>query len=123
MKLVLAPTVAVILSTGFLVLPVLSQQPLGGYHLLKKVPLTGAAAAPDREWFDYITVDAAAGRVYLAHGAEVAVVDTGNGSWIGSIPGLNLAHGTLLLSQLKRGVISDGGADKVVVFDSTSLKK
>src|SRR5206468_4483008 len=50
---------------------VLAFQPGGGYHLLKKVPL--GAAEGGGEYFDYISFDAGARRVYLAHGTEVKV--------------------------------------------------
>jgi hypothetical protein len=40
--------------------------PAGGYHLLKNISL--GAAEGGGEYFDYITVDAAARRLYLSHG-------------------------------------------------------
>ena len=95
---------------------------LGGYHLLKKIPMASAAKGAEREYFDYITVDAAAKRVYLSHGTEVLVVNADNYSVIGAIPGLKLAHGTVLLKELGKGFISDGGSDQVVIFDLESLK-
>ena len=47
----------------------LSSSQAAGYHLLKKVPL--AAAPGGGEYFDYITVDAPARRIYVSHGTEV----------------------------------------------------
>jgi len=47
--------------------------PAGGYHLIKKVSL--GAAEGGGEYFDYITVDAAARRVYRSHGTEFKVLD------------------------------------------------
>ena len=44
------------------------------YHLLKKYSF-GAAEGSTREYFDYITVDSAARRVYLSHGTEIKVID------------------------------------------------
>ena len=44
-----------------------------GYHLLKTVSLPQAPG--DTEYFDYITVDADARRVYVTHGAEVLVLN------------------------------------------------
>ena len=44
-----------------------------GYHLVKSVPL--GAAPGDAEYFDYISVDSAGRRIYIAHGAEVKVLD------------------------------------------------
>src|ERR1039458_10540411 len=50
---------------------VLGFQTGGSYHLLKKISL--GAAEGGGEYFDYITFDAAARRVYLSHGTEVEV--------------------------------------------------
>jgi DNA-binding beta-propeller fold protein YncE len=101
---------------------VFGAEQLGGYHLLKKIPMANAAKGAEREYFDYITVDAAARRVYLSHGTEVLVVNADSYSVIGAIPGLKLAHGTVLLKELGKGFISDGGSDQVVIFDLESLK-
>ena len=45
---------------------VLAAASAGGYHLLKKIPL--GAAEGGGEYFDYITVDSAARRLYVPHG-------------------------------------------------------
>jgi YVTN family beta-propeller protein len=50
------------------------------------------------------------------------VVSADDNLVIGTVPGLKLAHGTLLLKDLGRGFISDGGSDRVVIFDLKSLK-
>src|SRR5713101_8570038 len=50
-----------------------------GYHLLKKYSF-GAAEGSTREYFDYITVDSAARRVYLSHGTEIKVIDADSGA-------------------------------------------
>jgi DNA-binding beta-propeller fold protein YncE len=102
--------------------PVFGAEQLGGYHLLKKIPMANPPKGAKREYFDYITVDAAARRVYLSHGTEVLVVNADSYSLIGAIPGLKLAHGTVLLKDLGKGFISDGGSDQVVIFDLESLK-
>src|ERR1700687_4476942 len=70
---------------------VFGAEQLGGYHLLKKIPMANAPKGAKREYFDYITVDAAARRVYLSHGTEVLVVNADSYSVIGAIPGLKLA--------------------------------
>ena len=52
-----------------LVVAVSAQQKAGsGYHLVKTIPLPPAAGG--EEYFDYITVDADARRVYVSHGTE-----------------------------------------------------
>jgi DNA-binding beta-propeller fold protein YncE len=91
------------------------------YHLLKKVPL-GAAAGGGREYFDYVTVDSKARRVYASHGTEVKVADADTGAVVGTIPGLKQCHGIALVEELGKGFISDGGAAKTVIFDMASLK-
>src|SRR3979490_3647546 len=91
-----------------------------GYRLIKKVPL--GAAPGGGEYFAYVTVDAAARRVYLSHGAEIKVLDADNFSVVGTISGLKRCHGILLLPELGKGFITDGDAAKVAVFDLKSLK-
>jgi len=92
-----------------------------GYHQLAKYSF---AAAPDstREYFDYITVDSSARRVYLSHGTEVKVIDADTGAAIGSITGLKQDHGVALAPEFGRGFISDGAQGKVIIFDLKTLK-
>jgi DNA-binding beta-propeller fold protein YncE len=113
---------AAVLFSLLVAVAVLAVEQFGGYHLLKKAPLGSATKGAKREYFDYITVDAAERRVYLSHGTEVMVVNADDNSVVGTIPGLKLAHGTLLLKDLGKGFISDGGSDRVVIFDLKSLK-
>jgi len=94
--------------------------PVGGYHLLKEVPLN--AAKGGREYFDYIIVDASARRVYLTHGTEVKVVDADRGKVVGNIPDLKRVHGVALVEALGLGFISDGDDASVVEFDLKTLK-
>src|SRR5205085_4938547 len=81
-----------------------------------------AAEVSTREYFDYITVDSAARRVYLSHGTEVKVLDADNGALIGNITGLKQDHGVAIASEFGRGFISDGEQGKVVIFDLKTLK-
>src|SRR5258706_1490019 len=91
-----------------------------GYHLIRKVPL--GAAPGGGEYFDYVTVDSAARRVYLSHGAEVKVIDADNFSVVGTITGLKRCHGVLVMPGLGKGFITDGDAGNVAVFDLKTLK-
>ena len=93
----------------------------GGYHLLKKYTF-GAAEGSTREYFDYITVDSSARRIYLSHGTEIKVIDADTGTLIGNITGLKQDHGVALAHEFGRGFISDGGEGKVVIFDLKTLK-
>ena len=98
----------------------LPSPPGSGYHLVKTVPL--GPAPGDVEYFDYITVDAAGSRVYVAHGTEVKVIDADNFSVVGSITGLQRCHGVALVPELGKGFITDGDGAKVFVFDIKNLK-
>src|ERR1700736_5480750 len=98
----------------------LASPPGPGYHLIQKIPL--GAAPGGGEYFDYVTVDSAARRVYLSHGAEVKVLDADNFSIVGTISGLKRCHGVVVLPELGKGFITDGDAATVAVFDLKTLK-
>jgi DNA-binding beta-propeller fold protein YncE len=93
----------------------------GGYHLLRKYTF-GAAEGSTREYFDYITVDPSARRVYLSHGTEIKAIDADNGTLIGNISGLKQVHGVTIADEFGRGFISDGAQGKVIVFELKTLK-
>lgn len=69
--------------------------PDSGYHLLKTYPF-GAAPGSTSEYFDYVTVDAAARRVYLSRGTAVEVMNADTGALIGYIEGFKRQHGVAL---------------------------
>ena len=92
-----------------------------GYHLVKKYSF-GAAEGSTREYFDYVTVDSAARRVYLSHGTEIKVIDADSGALVGNITGLKQDHGVAVASEFGRGFITDGGQGKVIIFDLQTLK-
>src|ERR1700682_2818779 len=114
-------SLSVIVSVALLGAIALANPPGSGYHLLKKVPLGGAPGGG--EYFDYVTVDVDARRVYLSHGTEVKVIDADTFAVVGTISGLKRCHGILLLPELGKGFITDGEAGKVIVFDPKTLKK
>jgi DNA-binding beta-propeller fold protein YncE len=91
-----------------------------GYHLIKRIPL--GAAPGGGEYFDYVTVDSSARRVYLSHGTEVKVLDADTFSVVGTISGLKRCHGVVVLPDLGKGFITDGDAAQVAVFDVKTLK-
>src|SRR3984893_17604105 len=111
---------AFVLSLPLLGLAALASPPEGGYHLIKSVPI--GAAPGDAEYFDYVTVDPSARRVYIAHGAEVKVLDADNFSVVGSITGFKRCHGVALVPELNKGFIADGDGARVMVFDIKTLK-
>lgn len=92
-------------------------QALPTYTVAKRVALS----APDR--WDYLTFDASSGRVYVAHGDRVTVVDGRDGAvlgQIGSFPGGS--HGVGIASANGRGYSDDGKAGTVTSFDLATLK-
>jgi DNA-binding beta-propeller fold protein YncE len=91
------------------------------YQLLNKYSF-GAAEGATREYFDYITVDSAARRVYISHGTEIKVIDADSGALIGNITGLKQDHGVAIATEFSRGFISDGAQGKVIIFDLKTLK-
>ncbi|HEY6769156.1 MAG TPA: hypothetical protein VI386_30800, partial [Candidatus Sulfotelmatobacter sp.] len=99
---------------------VMASPPGSGYHLIKKVPL--GAAPGGGEYFDYVTVDPVARRVYLSHGTEVKVIDADNFSLVGTVSGLKRCHGVVVLPELGKGFITDGDGANVTVFDLKTLK-
>src|SRR5579862_8954537 len=87
----------------------------GGYHLLKTIPVPGDGS------FDYLTVDNAARRVYVSHGAQVEVLDADSGAIVGKIPDTKGVHGIAIAPALGRGFTSNGQADSVTIFDPKTL--
>src|ERR1700692_1287094 len=97
-----------------------------GYHLLKTVSLPPAAGGG--EYYDYISVDAEARRVYVSHGTEVVVLNADDYSVVGKIEGLSHCHGIAVAKDLGKGFITDGDGkpsatvQEVVIFDLKTLK-
>ncbi len=96
-------------------------RPDSGYHLLKTY-MFGAAPGSTMEYFDYVTVDPTARRVYLSRGTAVQVMDADTGALVGYIPGFKRQHGVALAPEFNRGFISDGTAAQVTIFDLKTLK-
>jgi DNA-binding beta-propeller fold protein YncE len=82
----------------------------------KEIALAGAGS------WDYVTVDADAGRVYVAHSTCIDVIDSKKNEIVGRIEGVDGAHGTAIVRELKRGFATSGKNDKLVVFDLETLK-
>jgi DNA-binding beta-propeller fold protein YncE len=94
------------------------------YHLIKTISLPPAPGGS--EYFDYITVDADARRVYISHGTEVVVLNADDYSVVGRITGMERSHGVTVVKDLGKGYVSDGSHEpvvqRVVVFDLKTLK-
>jgi len=73
--------------------------------------------------WDYLTMDSQAGRLYIAHGTAVQVVDVNTGSLVGTMDGFYEVRQIVLDDTGQLGYISDGGLGKVTVFDRQTLRK
>ncbi len=97
-----------------------------GYHLLKTISLPDAPGGA--EYYDYITIDPAARRVYVSHGTEVVILNADDYSVAGKIEGLSRCHGVAIARDLGKGFITDGDSregatvQEVVIFDLKTLK-
>ena len=102
------------------------QKTAPGYHLIKTISLPPAPGGD--EYYDYLTVDADARRLYVSHGTEVVVLNADDYSVVGKIGGLSRSHGIALARDLGKGFISDGDSrpggtvQQVVSFDLKTLK-
>jgi DNA-binding beta-propeller fold protein YncE len=87
-----------------------------GYHVIKSVPVGGEG------FWDYLTVDSEARRLYISHGTHVEVMDIDTYAIAGNIPDTQGVHGIALAPELARGFTSNGRANTVTIFDLKTLK-
>jgi DNA-binding beta-propeller fold protein YncE len=90
-------------------------RPATPYHLLHRIPLGGEGG------WDYLTLDAAARRLYVSHGTKVVVLDVDSEKTVGEIPGTEGVHGIALAPELHRGFTSNGRSSTVTIFDTATL--
>lgn len=91
--------------------------PAPAYHLIKKMPVGGEGG------WDYLTVDAAARRLYITHGTHVVVLNVETGAPVGEIANTPGVHGVALAPTLGRGFTSNGRDNTVTIFDLKTLKE
>ena len=82
---------------------------------------TRIALPGDASW-DYLTVDAAARRLYVTHGTRVHVLDLDRQAAIAEIAPTPGVHGVALAPELGRGFTSNGLNATVTVFDLATFK-
>lgn len=86
----------------------------GAYAKVGEIHIGGSGA------FDYLTVDPASKRLYVTHGTEIVVIDTGSNAIVGKITDTPRVHG-IVLAPGDRGFTSNGGEDKVSIVDLKTL--
>lgn len=87
--------------------------PAVNYHLIRKIPVSGEGG------WDYLTLDAAANRLYIARSNRVTVVDVKKDVVLGEVANTPGVHGVALVKKLGLGYASAGRDDSVVVFSLT----
>jgi DNA-binding beta-propeller fold protein YncE len=85
------------------------------YHVLNRIAVGGEGG------WDYLTLDAAARRLYVSRGTRVLVLDVDSGKTVGEIPGTEGVHGIALAPDLHRGFTSNGRSSTVTTFDTQTL--
>src|SRR6266699_3869089 len=100
-------------SVSFLCEPAAAEE---AYKFLNEIPIGGEGG------WDYVTVDAAARRLYLSHATKVVVVDLTKNAVIGEIGDTPGVHGLIVVPELERGFSSNGKESRVSVVDLTTLR-
>ena len=96
--------------------PLLTTAQDGPYRFAKEIPIGGDGA------FDYLSVDAAAHRLFVSHGTKIVVVDTRQDKVVGEIGDVTGVHGLTLGKDLERGFSANGGENTVGIVDLSTLK-
>ena len=88
----------------------------GDYRQVAMIPL----GSPER--WDYVVADAPSGRVYVAHGDRLSVIDGRSLKPVGEVTGIKGGtHGTYAAEASGLGFTDDGQAGRAVAFDLKSL--
>ena len=98
-----------------LVCAVLRPAAAQSYHVAHTYTLGGNGG------WDYVTLDTAGHRLFIARQDRVMVVDPATGKVLAEIPGFNGAHGVAFAYQSGHGFGSSGRDSSVVMFDLKTL--
>jgi YVTN family beta-propeller protein len=94
-------------------------EPAPGEHALKILD-RWHLGGPDA--WDYLTLDSAGQRLFVARATRVEVVDTRSGKLVATIRNTDGVHGIALAEDLKRGYTSNGKGNSVTVFNLDTLE-
>jgi YVTN family beta-propeller protein len=98
---------------------VLIAAPLAGqgtYAVTSRFPVGGEGS------WDYLSIDTAGNRLFVARQNRVMVLDPATGKVLGEIPGFNGAHGVAFAYSTGHGFATSGRDSTVIMFDLTTLK-
>lgn len=96
--------------------PGLPGQTAPGYRVVERLSLPGEG------FWDYLTVDTTANRLYVSHDDRVQVVDLAGDTLAGELSGTPGVHGVAVDPDLGRGYTSNGRDSTVTVFDLATLR-
>jgi DNA-binding beta-propeller fold protein YncE len=88
----------------------------GSYRKRQEIPIGGEGG------WDYLSVDAAAHRLYVSHSTKVVVVDLATNAVVGEIAPTPGVHGIALAPDLGRGFVSDGQEATAAIVDLATLQ-
>jgi DNA-binding beta-propeller fold protein YncE len=94
-----------------------AKQPASQYHIVARHVIGG-----DGGW-DYLRVDTAGHRLFVARSNRLSAVDLGTGKVGAELPGLNKGHGAAWDYATHHGFVTSGGDSTVIMFDLSSLKE
>ncbi|HWE36590.1 MAG TPA: YncE family protein [Isosphaeraceae bacterium] len=93
-----------------------AQDPAARYEKVRKIAIGGEGG------WDFLEVDSANRKLYVARGNRVIVVDLDTEKVVGEIAGTPGVHGIAFVPGLNRGFTSNGGNSTVTAFDLKTLK-
>jgi DNA-binding beta-propeller fold protein YncE len=93
-----------------------AQSPIDRYEKVRKIAIGGEGG------WDFLEVDAANRKLYVARATRVIVVDLESEKVVGEITETPGVHGIAFVPDLNRGFTSNGGDSTVTAFDLKTLK-
>ena len=88
----------------------------GSYRFIKDILIGGTGG------WDYLSVDPAARRLYVAHGVKIEVIDLDKDAVVGEIADTPRVHGFAIAPDLGMGFSSNGDEAKASAVDLKTLK-
>ena len=96
--------------------PISALETVKPYRLIHEIQIGG-----DGFW-DYLSIDSAARRLYVAHATHAEVIDLDHNTLVGRIADTPGIHGVAVAGDIKRLYTSNGLEAKVSIVDATTLR-
>ena len=101
---------------GLSLMSALNVRAEGPYRFLKEISVGGEGG------WDYLSVDAAARRLYVTHATKIVVIDLDKDVVVGEIADTPGVHGFALVPELGRGFSSNGKENMASIVDLKTLQ-